>query len=73
MATIDEAVVPPTEAPAIPTAVTPPPAGQESGVAHVNLEYDPTFNRVVRGLQNPTPKNNQEVADMSGHLSIHCL
>lgn len=64
MATIDEAVAPPTEAPVITTGVTPPPAGQESGVANVNLDYDPNFKTVVRSVVDPTPKNQIAAADV---------
>lgn len=62
MTTLDQGVAPPNEAPVITTGVTPAPAGQESGVANVNLDYDPNFKQVVRSVVAPTPENNIKAA-----------
>ena len=64
MADMEQGVVPPSQAPVIVTGVTPPAAGQQSGVASVTLDYDPNFKHIVQNAVSPTPEGNKKMADI---------
>jgi len=60
-----QAAEPPANAPqAIVTGVTPPAAGQESGVTNVNLDYDPDFKKAVQSLSDNSPEGRKKTADI---------
>lgn len=64
MTDLEQGVVPPSQAPAVVTGVVPPPAGQQSGVASVTLDYDPNFKHIVQNTVAPTPEGNKKVAEI---------
>jgi hypothetical protein len=65
MADIEQAIAPPrSNAPVIETGVMPPPEGAQSGVAGVQLNYDPGFKEIARNVLAPTPEGNQKTADI---------
>lgn len=63
-------VQPPMDEPqAIVTGVTPPAAGQVSGVTNVNLDYDPNFKKAVLSLSDNSPEGRKKTADIFAERS----
>ena len=63
---MDQSIAPPSEnqAPVIQTGIIPPAAGAESGVAGVQLDYDPNFKHIVQNIIAPTTEGNKKTADI---------
>lgn len=61
----DQGVAPPeNQAPVIQTGVVPPTPGAQSGVAGVQLDYDPNFKHIVQNVISPTTEGNKKTADI---------
>lgn len=61
----DQGVAPPqNQAPVIETGVVPPPANAQSGVAGVQLDYDPNFKHIVQNVITPSPEGNKKTAEI---------